>query len=238
MFRSFPPYKKMGVLFPKDLDIKSIQKCLIDRFCEFIPLDDNVASDKIGSAFVTFQKDHFIAHVAGRAIKCDYNCRNRVICLLNGYRHRGHFDDEKETVENSFGLDLIDDVVHNNELPHLTFCNEDSGYYECNDNSIMEHFISVDIQKFAEIAKSKLCNHDFFIVYLGRKNCFDSRYMCCNLKTLETYEYTGVIKSGIEKVLFDDVDGCMAKWKAEDEALKSDKPAGRVPEFHLLDFGF
>ncbi|KAI9286244.1 hypothetical protein BC943DRAFT_351585 [Umbelopsis sp. AD052] len=157
MFSANPFQIKLCVLYPKDVDIKSIQKCPIDYECDFIPLEDNMFSQRLGSTFVIFQKDHFIAHIAGHTIKCDYNCRNRVMVVLSQYRRHGRLDDEKEIVENNFGLDLIDGVVHNNELPHLIF---------------------------------KLINN---------------------------------------------VDGCFAKWKAEDEALKLTKPAKRVSNFHLVD---
>ncbi|KAI8578853.1 hypothetical protein K450DRAFT_281338 [Umbelopsis ramanniana AG] len=234
MFSLNPFYYQLCVLFPKNLDIKSIQKCPIDDECDFTPLEGNVASGRLGSAFVILQKDHFTAHIAGHTIKCDYNCRNRVMSVLSSYRHLGRLDDEKEIVETNFGLDLIDDVVQNNELPHLIFSNE--RYPERrNTNTIQEHFISVDIQKFAEITKSKPCNQDSFIVCLGRKNYIHYRFMCCNVKTLETYEYTSETKSRIEKELIDNVDGCFAIWKAEDEARKLSKPAKRVSNFHLVD---
>ncbi|KAG2179428.1 hypothetical protein INT44_006274 [Umbelopsis vinacea] len=157
--------------------------------------------------------------------------------VLSKYVNRELLDDEKEIVENNFGLDLIDGVVHNNELPHLIFSKGGfTGFtWRRNTNAIMEHFTTVDIQKFAEIVKSKPCNHNFFVVHLGPKNYIDHLYMCCNVKTLETFEYSSVTKSRIEKELIDNVDGCFANWKAEDEALKLTKPAKRVSNFHLVD---
>ncbi|KAI9286251.1 hypothetical protein BC943DRAFT_336533 [Umbelopsis sp. AD052] len=158
MFSDNPILRKHCVLYAKEVDIKSIQKCPIDYECDFIPLENKMFSRRLGSTFVILQKDHFIAHIAGHTIKCDYNCRNRVMSVLSKYVNRGLLDDEKEIVENNFGLDLIDGVVHNNELPHLIF------------------------------------------------------------------------------KLIDNVDGCFANWKAEDEALKLTKPANRVSNFHLVDY--
>ncbi|KAG2179429.1 hypothetical protein INT44_006275 [Umbelopsis vinacea] len=152
-------------------------------------------------------------------------------------REHERLDNEKEIVEITFGLDLIDGVVHNNELPHLIFSNYELASFirRGNTNTIMENFTTVDIQKFAEIVKSKPCNHNFFVVHLGPKNYIDHLYMCCNVKTLETFEYSSVTKSRIEKELIDNVDDCFAKWKAEGEALKLTKPAKRVSNFHLVD---
>jgi hypothetical protein len=56
------------------------------------------------------------------------------------------------------------------------------------------------------------------------------------VKTLETYEYSDEIRSKVEKMLIDDIDGCIAKWKAEDEVIELNKPAKRILDFHLLDF--
>jgi hypothetical protein len=258
MFSLNPSYNKLCVLFPKDLDIKSIQKCPIDFNCEFAPLDDKATIDGLGpsSKFVIFQKDYFIAHMAGHEIKCDYNCRNRV--MTNVFKLRSlepPLDEDRKVVYNHIVLlqissiarnnELINGIVHNNELPHMIFSNEslpgDDNYLT---NSIMEHYISLDIQTFAEITKSKPCNHDSFVVHFVDENLQDRKrkpfpnhqFICCNMKTLETYEYSWDRRSVVEKALKNDLDGCIAKWKAEDEALKLTEPAERVPDFHLLDF--
>jgi hypothetical protein len=238
------------VLYPNEFDIKSIQKCPIDFECKFAPLDDKENIDELGptSPYVIFQKDYFIANIAGREIKCDYNCRNRVMSFMFVYPLTSDLVDDIDAIDNNFGLDLINGIVHNNELPHMMFSNESlpaltKWYNKCYTNSIMEKYTSVDIQKFAEITKSKLCNHDAFLVHFAeenvqdrkRKSYFNNRFLCCDMKTLETYEYSWEISDIIAKKLKDGIHGCIAKWKAEDEALKLRTHPKRTSDFHLLD---
>ncbi|CAO3696537.1 unnamed protein product [Umbelopsis ramanniana] len=234
------------VLYPNDFDIKSIQKCPIDFECKFAPLDDKENIGELGptSPYVILQKDYFIANIAGREIKCDYNCRNRVMSALSAYRFDPDLVDDIDTIDNNFGLELINSIVHNNELPLMIFSNESlPGFPKYYTNSIMEKYTSVDIQKFAEITKLKPCNHDAFLVHFveenvqdrKRKSCFNNRFLCCDMKTLETYEYSWEVREIITKKLKDGIHGCIAKWKAEDEALKLRTHPKRTSDFHLLD---
>jgi hypothetical protein len=121
-------------------------------------------------------------------------------------------------------------VFSNERLPALT------NYYT---NSIMENYTSVDIQMFAEITKSKPCNHEAFLVHIVEKNVQswkrspfpNNRFLCCDMKTLETYEYSWNIREIIEKALKDGIYGCIAKWKAEDEARKLRTHPKRTSDF-------
>jgi hypothetical protein len=249
MFSLNPSYNKLCVLFPKDLDIKSIQKCPIDFNCEFAPLEDKATIDGLGpsSNFVIFQKDYFIAHVAGHEIKCDYNCRNRVMTDVFKWRSlEPPLDEDREFLYSYLvrSNELINDIVHNNELPHMIFSNEslpcDVNYLT---NSIMEPYISVDIQTFAEITKSKPCNHDSFVVHFVDENLQDRKrkpfpnhqFICCNMKTLETYEYRSVIKYRVMEILCVKSDDPFVQLKSEYEQLKSIKPLPRFSDFHLKD---
>lgn len=235
------------VLYPNDMDIKSIQKCPVDFECKFALLEDKENINELGptTPYVVFQKDYFIAHIAGREIKCDYDCRNRVMSVLCAYQTGPDWVDDKDSFDKNFGLHLINGIVHNNELPHMIFSNEAlPPLAKDYTNSIMEKYTSVDIQKFVQVTKSKLCNHDAFLVHLveknveGRKRKYlsDHRFLCCDIQTLETYEYSWDISDIIVKRLKDGIHGCIAKWKAEDEALKLRTSPKRTSGFHLLDF--
>lgn len=102
-------------------------------------------------------------------------------------------------------------------------------------NCILETYTTLDLQNFAEITRSKTCNQNFFVIYLGQNDKEQHQYMCCNMKTLETHEYSGAMKSRFEKSLYEDVDACIRKWKAEDQALEMKKPAKRTDNFRLVD---
>ena len=232
---------RLSVLFPKDFDINSIQKCPIDSYCKFIPLDDDALNEEAKLPFVVLQENYFIAHLGDREVKCDYNCRNRILSYLyKFFTHYWHYDHShgNKKIDNNFGIDLIDGTLQNNELPHLVFATEGlriSDDVDDDSNCILETYTTLDLQNFAEITRSKTCNQNFFVIYLGPNAETQHRYMCCNMKTLETHEYSGAMKSRIEKALYEDVDACIRKWKAEDQALEMKKPAKRASNFRLVD---
>jgi hypothetical protein len=235
------PTQCLRILVPKDFDVNSIQKCPIDFYCNFIPLDDDAANEEAKLPFVVLQRKYFIAHLAGREVKCDYNCRNRVLSYLYKviveYRYYIVPQGQK-MIDNNFGIDLIHGTLYNNEPPHMVFTREGLRFSDKVDddtNCIMENYTTLDLQNFAEITKSKPCNHNFFVVYLGPTDDSSHRYMCCNMKTFETYEYGSAMKSRIEKMLHEDVDAGIRKWEAEDQALDLKKPAKRTPNFRLVD---
>ncbi|KAI9286242.1 hypothetical protein BC943DRAFT_351584 [Umbelopsis sp. AD052] len=192
----------MDVLFPKGFDLTSIEKCLMDYDCNFIEYEDDEAiNSRMGTNFVILQEACFIAHVSSATtgsdneeFKCDYDCRNRVMRDLHpkkGEKFRG--------ISATKGTDGI---YHNNAAPYLLFTNECiRGYFKGIDNTIIANYTSVDIPKFAEIAKSKRCNEKFFDIYLGNDD-----YICCNTRTLETYEYKSAIKLSIIGLLYRDLD--------------------------------
>ncbi|KAG2185078.1 hypothetical protein INT43_000991 [Umbelopsis isabellina] len=240
-----PP--KVQVLVPKTLDITAIQKCPVDYNCEFISKEDKAASEKLKNIYVIYQENYFIANLDGYEVKCDYNCRNRVMTTLCHYRS---FDQQKisSLLDKKFDLDFIDDVVHNNNPPLMIFSNEELFPTNYQRNSIMENYSSVDVQQLASNTQSKPCRQDFFLIYLGEKevqifcrSCNksrkkkDARYMCCSMKTLETYEYSWELIRRVDQMLLGDVDECIAKLKAEDEVAKLQKPAKRMTNFRLTD---
>lgn len=232
-----PTFKvdKLYVLYPGDLDLKSIQRCPVDFEWEFIRLDDDILKEKQAVIYVRFQENCFVVHLFGREYKCNYNSRNLVMSGIHAYCVFGESPAFTEMVSRNFEQHLNHIIVRKNELPFLVFTNESISGIGSN-NTIMEDYAAIDLQRFAEITKSKPCNHNFFVVYLGRKETPDGRYICCNVKTLETYEYSDKIRSKVEQMLINDIDGCIAKWKAEDELIELNKPAKRILDFHLLDF--
>jgi hypothetical protein len=217
----------MDVLVPKDFDIASIEKCMMDYDCNFVSYEDEDAIDsRLGSDFIVLQEKYFIAHVAGRQVKCDYDCRNFIMRRL----YPGQGSDKVLIYNDNFFVEKIDGVVHNRQPPYLLFTNECIRGFNAEDNTIIANYTNVDIPKFAETTKSKECNHMFYVVYLG-----DDQYICCDVRTLKTYEYSSVIKHRIMSILREKSNDPFAQLQAEYEELKSIKTLPRVSNFHLRD---
>lgn len=212
----------MDVLVPKDFDIASIEKCMMDYDCNFVSYEDEDAiHSRLGSNFIVLQEKYFIAHAAGLQVKCDYDCRNRIMRKL--YPSQG---DEESLMNNNFSLEKIDGVIQNCEPPYLLFTNECIRGYDTEDNTIIANYTNVDILKFAETTKSKECNNMFYVVYVG-----DDQYIYCDVRTLITYEYSSAIKHRIISIL------CGKPYDpfSQLQELKPSKLLPRVSNFHLRD---
>ena len=175
------------------------------------------------------QEKNFIIYTAKHhGIVCDYNCRNFVMSHL--FPRRGNDLYYERLINNHFReLKLIDNVLYNTEMPYLLFTNERIPKNGTEYNTIIEHYAEINIENFAEIAKSKQCHDKFFVIYLGNE-----QYMCCNMDTLETYQYTGRLKYRVVRMLYEDINN-IAKLKLEDEALKMRKSLQRINNFQLVD---
>ncbi|CAO3696540.1 unnamed protein product [Umbelopsis ramanniana] len=217
----------MDVLMPKGFDLTSIEKCMVDYDCNFISFkDDEAISSRIGTNFIILQDTYFIAHIGdtdagNEQYKCDYDCRN---CVMRDMYPR------KGDTFFGFFLEPIDGLSHNFTPPYLLFTNECIRGYESDHNTIIANYTKVDIPQFAEITKSKSCNHKFFIVYLG-----DDQYICCDMQTLETYEYASVIKYRVIEILCGKSDDPFSQLNSEYEELKLIKPLPRFSDFQLKD---
>lgn len=217
----------MDVLMPKYFDLTSIEKCMMDYDCNFISFDDDEAIDsRIGTNFIILQDTHFIAHIDDTAAgnqqyKCDYDCRNRVM--------RDMYPRKEGTFLGLFP-EPIDGLIRNLTPPYLLFTNECIRGYDSDHNTIIASYTKVDIPQFAEITKSKSCNHKFFVVYLG-----DDHNICCNMQTLETYDYTSVIKYRVIEILCGKSDDPFSQLNSEYKELKLIKPLPRFSDFQLKD---
>ncbi|KAI9286246.1 hypothetical protein BC943DRAFT_359416 [Umbelopsis sp. AD052] len=221
----------MDVLFPKGFDLTSIEKCMMDYDCNFIAYEDDEAIDsRIGTNFIVLQETHFIAHVSNachdaknKQFKCDYDCRNKVMRNLH--------TDQGKTFYYLGATEGVDGIYHNDKAPYLLFTNECIRGYQSTNDTIISNYTSVDIHKFAEIAKSKRCNEKFFDIYLGNDD-----YICCNAQTLETYEYKLAVKYRVIEILCDSSDDPFHQLKSEDEKLKLIKSLpSKSSNFHLKD---
>lgn len=211
----------MDVLVPKDFDLDSIEKCIVDYMCNFVTYEDEDAiNSRIDTYFVVLHEAYFVVHVGKTRSKFNYDCRNRV--MREAYSNQGHV--------HFFQRNTVDDTFHNIEPPYLLFTNENLTWDLAEDNTIIANYTEVDIRKFAEIAKSKACNDKFFVVYLG-----DDRYLCCNTRNLETYEYTSIIKSRVINILNGKSDDPFEQLKSQHDQLKAIEPLPRFPDFHLKD---
>ncbi|KAI8578854.1 hypothetical protein K450DRAFT_244842 [Umbelopsis ramanniana AG] len=220
----------MDVLYPKGFNLSSIEKCMIDYDCHFIAYEDDEAiNSRLGTDFVILQETCFIAHVSRAStgyaneeeFKCDYDCRNRVMKDLYPNKWERSFQ---------FDLETVDGVIHNTSPPYLLFTNECIRGYSSDHNTIIANYTRVDIPKFAEMIKSKPCNDKFFVVYLG-----DDQYICCNTRTLETYEYKSVIKYRVIQILCGESDDPFIQLKSEYEQLSSINPLPKFSDFQLKD---
>src|ERR1700730_1137086 len=211
----------MEILVPLDFDLESIDKCLVDEYCTFAKLDD--IEKRIGTIFMILQEKKFIFYTAKHHnIVCDYNCRNFVMRHLYPNCGDPYYDN---LIKSNFGgkLKLINNVLYNTEMPYLFFTKENIMVNEAEDNTIVEYYKEVDIERFVQITKKKQCHDKFFVVYLG-----DDQYMCCNTNTLETYQYDARMKYNIFQMLYDDV-SFISHIRAKDKTLQ------RVNNFHMID---
>lgn len=218
----------MDVLISPGFDRESIDKCMIDELCNFIPLDN--IEQRLGTIFVILYEKHFAVYTAKHHnVLFGYNCRNFVMKYL--YPRRGNDLYYERVINSSFDhkLKLIDNIFYNNQLPYLIFTNEGLHNNATEENTIIENYTEIDTQKFANIVKSKSCYDKFFVVYLG-----NDQYMCCIVDSLETYQYSSRIKYRVIQMLYEDVNN-LAKLKTEDEELKMRKPLERINNFQLVD---
>src|ERR1700722_12112832 len=112
----------MEVLVPSDFDLESIDKCLVDKYCNFVELDD--IEKRIGTIFVILQEKYFIFYTAKyHNIICDYNCRNFIMSRLYPKQGDPYYDN---LISSNFDgkLKLIDNIFYNNEMPYLFFTKE------------------------------------------------------------------------------------------------------------------
>lgn len=249
------------VFVSEDVDTCSIQKCLVDFDCQFIRLMNSSSQSQHLNQHVTKTQDkhkyfilyktYFAVHVGGQLVKkCSYDCRNRVMSFAFLEKSSWMTTATKQAFEdNNYGLDLIDGIIHNNELPHLIFTNE--RYYNSfsDPNTIMENYTTIDLQIFADITKTKACKQSFFVVHFSNlpesfacqttpanlSQTSKGPFMCCSMKTLEFYEYNFNTRHDIEQALLKDADICFAKWKAEKDAVLAKRPAARISDFRLRD---
>ncbi|CAO3693205.1 unnamed protein product [Umbelopsis ramanniana] len=217
----------MDILVPKGFAIDSIEKCMMDYDCNFIEYDDEEAiSSRLGSSFIVLKESYFIAHYphqqVNQKVKCDYNCRSRIMMTLLS---------EYAWLQENYCLEKADNVLRNKNPPYLLFTNECiRGFFQVDEDSIIANYTTVNILSFVEITKSKQCNHSFFMVNLG-----DDRHLCCDIQTLETYEYHSSNRPLVLDILSGRFGEPFTVLKSEYEMLKTRTPPPRLPTFTLTD---
>ncbi|KAJ1913284.1 hypothetical protein H4219_005277 [Mycoemilia scoparia] len=231
------------VIIPSDIDLTQINKCFDDVFCVFIRTQDPDQEIKKldGQTFLVLQKDHFLVYTDEiKAAKFGYQSRNIIMKILGDFNKRYR----KLMKYGCAGYPIYRSKVTEDgaliypELPVVYFVNSKDkrcgGHIgPTEDNTVVEYFNGeVDIEKFAEITKSKkdACTH-FFVVYLG-----DDMYRCYNTNdTSINYKYSGSLKFKIVKDVREDVDKILA-FVEEDKTLADRRPkTERDPNFILKD---
>ncbi|KAI8582055.1 hypothetical protein K450DRAFT_285315 [Umbelopsis ramanniana AG] len=212
----------MDVLFPKGFVIGSIEKCMMDYDCKFIEYDDEEAiNSRLGSSFIVLEQTHFIAHYPNKQVKCDYNCRNRIMKDLLS---------DDPWVSESYLVEKIDDVIRSKSPPYLLFTNECLRDSSAEDGSIIANYITVDIPRFAEITRSKQCNDKFFMVNLG-----DDQHLCCNIQTLETYKYHSCVRYSVLDLISGGSEEGFNQLHSKYDNVKMLTPIPKNPSFKLFD---
>jgi hypothetical protein len=212
----------MDVLVPNGFAIDYIEKCMMDYDCNFIDYDNEEAiNSRLGSRFIVLKETHFIAHYQKQQVKCDYNCRNRIMKEL--------ISDDPWIGESQY-LEKTDDVIRSKNPPYLLFTNECVRGSSAEDGSIISNYTTVDIPSFAKITKSKQCNDKFFMVNLG-----NDEHLCCNIQTLETYKYHSSARLCVLNILIGKLGEPFNQLQSEYDILKMLTPPPRYPNFKLLD---
>lgn len=214
----------MEVLVPQYINLESIDKCLIDNYCTFVKFDN--IEKRIGTRFVILQEKNFVFYTAKyHNIVCDYNCRNVVMTHL--YPESDPYYDDLINSHFNGKLTLMNNIFYNTELPYMFFTKENIRMNSTEDNTIVEYYQELDINKFAEIVKTKQYYDKFFIVYLGNEE-----YMCCNTNTLETYQYNVRMKYNIIRKLYNDIN-VISHMKEEENKITTDLQ--RTNNFSMVD---
>ncbi|KAI9296129.1 hypothetical protein K502DRAFT_364381 [Neoconidiobolus thromboides FSU 785] len=225
------------VVIYSEVDIDNIDKCMVDKNCEFIKVPDIDAEIKKRKEdfFAVLREDYFSMYVFNKEIKCDYNCRNLV--MRNSDRLNYFYNEftNKNGISYPFGnLYIADNIVINGELPYILFMRENDFISRngTEDNTVVEYYDDMDILKFADIAKSKNVQGHFFVVYLGNDN-----YQCFNThNTTMSYKYSSQLKSRVTWMVIEEISN-IDKLIQEDKELPNRRPkVERKPNFNLIDF--
>ncbi|KAJ1914192.1 hypothetical protein H4219_004897 [Mycoemilia scoparia] len=231
------------IIVPSDIDLTQINKCFNDEFCDFIHTQDLDQEIKKldGQTFLVLQKDHFLVYTDKlKPAKCAYQSRNLIMKTLGNFNYNYHNLLRKGWAGYPMNTSKVteDGVLICPELPVVYFVNsKDKGCVGHNNateyNTVVAYFNGeVDIEKFAEITKSKkdACTH-FFVVYLGNE-----MYRCYNTNdTSINYKYSAFLKFKVVKDVREDVDKILA-FIEEDKTLADRRPkTERDPNFILKD---
>jgi len=216
----------MDILIPKGFAIDSIEKCMMDYDCNFIEYDDEEAiSSRLGSSFIVLKETYFIAHYHHQQVKCDYNCRNRIMKeLIAGHGRVGE----------SHHLEKVNDVIRGKKSPYMLFTNECIRDSRTEDDSIIANYTTVDIYsdipRLAEIVKSKQCYQKFFTVYLG-----NDQYLFFSTQPLEGGQYNQFNKYHVIDTLYGDSEDPWAQLESDCEKQIPIEPLPKLPNFKLMD---
>ncbi|CAO3693199.1 unnamed protein product [Umbelopsis ramanniana] len=216
----------MDILVPKGFAIDSIEKCMMDYDCNFIEYDDEEAiSSRLGSTFIVLKESYFMAHYQDQQVKCDYNCRNRIMKeLIAGNGRVGESDH----------LEKVNDVLRGKKPPYLLFTNECIRDSRAEDDSIIADYttedIYSDIDRLLEIVKSKQCYQKFFAAYLG-----NDLYLCFHTQHLNGIEYDEFNKCHVIDTFYGYSEDPMAQLKSDCQKQIPVEPLPKLPTFKLMD---
>ncbi|CAO3693196.1 unnamed protein product [Umbelopsis ramanniana] len=221
----------MDILIPKGFAIDSIEKCMMDYDCNFNEYDDEEAiSSRLGSTFIVLKESYFMAHYQDQQVKCDYNCRNRIMKeLIAGNGRVGESDH----------LEKVNDVLRGKKPPYLLFTNECIRDSRAEDDSIIADYttedIYSDIDRLLEIVKSKQCYQKFFVVYLGDNQHRCNQYFFFHTQHLYGMECGEFNKCHVIDTFYGDSEDPMAQLESDCQKQIPMEPLPKLPTFKLMD---
>jgi hypothetical protein len=221
----------MDILIRNGFAIDSIEKCMMDYDCNFIEYDDEEAiSSRLGSSFIVLKETYFVAHYNHQQVKCDYNCRNRIMKQLiagNG------------EVGESHHLEKVNDVIRGKKPPYMLFTNECIRDSRAEDDSIIAEYTTVDndidIKSLIEIVKSKQCYQKFFVVHRGDKLYPCNQYFCLHTQHFYGAEYNQFNKCHIIDTFYGDSEDPMEQLQSDCQNQIPVEPLPKLPNFNLMD---
>ncbi|KAG2171338.1 hypothetical protein INT43_002960 [Umbelopsis isabellina] len=225
----------IDILIPEGFDIASIDKCMMDYESNFISYDNEEAiSSRLGSNFIVLHNNHFIAYAGKNHVKCDYNCRNRIIKQLCPSKGDEYY---AEWIANDCHLKRIDGIIHNTIPPYMLFTNDYVREDDLTSNTIISGYTSLDPQNMVENIKSRSYNYSFFGCY------FEEVYSFWLSETLENFGFELPLEQEIgyflvERLCSSDFNGSLPQLKSdliEFADKQQPDPSIRSPEFQLKD---
>ncbi|KAJ1900016.1 hypothetical protein LPJ66_001741 [Kickxella alabastrina] len=231
---------KLAIFVPEHVDLDDIDKCLCDRFAEFIQVDSKSFGAETElrerNKFIVLERDCFLVYEqeADGPVAFHYQSRNLVMSLMQYRKISTKYYNVMSDLRQKDGLWSVD------KLPVLYFVfKSDADCLKpnhCSDyNTVVEYYETEDeedFSKFASIAKSKrACVPHFFVV--NRGNVY---HVVDTNDTSINYSFSNSLKYKIVEDLAKGT-ATIQTFIDEEKYLHERRPkTQRLPNFQLRDY--